>query len=247
MTAPRPSGSRLCVIHGNSLPEGADPIEGRRFELEIGGTRVEGTDGGDIVGIARHGFDRNVPAHLVDHRANITAGCELGCDRVLALASVGTLREDLPVGTLICPDDFYAPQVAPSFYSDARGHSVPGFDDEWRVAVISTWDALTETELENGGVYAQTRGPRFETPAEVRALGEVADVVGMTIAAESILAREATLAYAAVCTIDNWGNGVLDRQLTVEEYRRSRDQTAAVLVEGLRHVLPALAKETPGS
>ena len=247
MTAPRPSGSRLCVIHGNSLPAGADPIDGERIEVEVGGTQVEGTDGGDIVGIARHGFDHRLPAHLVNHRANITAACELGCDRVLALGSVGTLNEDLPVGTLICPDDFYAPQVAPSFYDDARGHSVPGFDDEWRVLVISTWDALSGTELENGGVYAQTRGPRFETPAEVRALGEVADVVGMTIAAESILAGEAALAYAAVCTIDNWANGVLDRQLTVDEYRRGRDQTASVLAEGLRHVLPALAEGPPRS
>ena len=26
MSAPRPKGDRLCLIHGNSLPEGADPI-----------------------------------------------------------------------------------------------------------------------------------------------------------------------------------------------------------------------------
>ena len=46
-------------------------------------------------------------------------------------------------------------------------------------------------------MYAQTLGPRFETPAEVRALARVADMVGMTIAAEAVLAGEAALAYAA--------------------------------------------------
>ena len=247
MTAPRPTGNRLCLIHGNSLPEDVDPIEGERFKLEIGSARVEGTDGGDVVGIARHGFDRDVPAHLVDHHANITAACELGCNRVLALASAGSLGEHLELGTLVCPDDFYAPMVAPSFYRDARGHSVPGFDEEWRRVVLRAWGALTEIKLADGGTYAQTRGPRFETPAEVRALGQVADLVGMTIAAESILAGEAALAYAAVCTIDNWGNGVLEQRLTVEEYRRGRDQTAASLIEGLRGVLPALVKELPGT
>src|SRR5689334_19004622 len=247
MTAPRPSGNRLCLIHGYSLPEGADPVVGERVKVEVGQKQVEATHGGDIVGIPRHGFDRNVPAHLVDHQANITAACELGCNRVLALGSAGSLDQHLKVGTLICPDDFYAPAVAPSFYSDARGYSVPGFDDEWRRAVIAAWNSLTETRLEDGGTYAQTRGPRFETPAEVRALGQVADIVGMTIAAEAILAGEAALAYAAVCTIDNWANGVLDKQLTVEEYRRGRDQTAGLVINGLRDVLPALGKELPGT
>ena len=248
MTAPRPTGSRLCLIHGNSLPEGADPIEGKRVTIEAGGALpVEATDGGEIVGIARHGFDRSIPAHLVDHKANIRAACELGCDRVLALGSAGSLDEDLKVGTLICPDDFYAPEVAQTFYRDVRGHSVPGFDADWRRVVISAWDSLTNTKLADGGIYAQTLGPRFETPAEVRALGEVADMVGMTIAAEAILAGEAALAYAAVCTIDNWANGVLDKRLTVDEYRRGRDRNARVVAECLEYVLPALARELPGT
>jgi 5'-methylthioadenosine phosphorylase len=248
MNAPRPTGSRLCLIHGSSLPEGADPVEGKRVELDMGGALpVEATDGGDVVGIPRHGFDRSIPAHLVDHRANIRAACELGCDRVLALGSAGSLDRDLKVGTLICPEDFYAPEIAPSFYRDPRGHSVPGFDTEWRRIVISAWASLTKTELEDGGVYAQTIGPRFETPAEVRALANYADMVGMTIAAEAVLAGEAALAYAAVCTIDNLANGILDTRLTVSEYRRGRDRTARTLSADLEYVLPALAKGLPGS
>jgi 5'-methylthioinosine phosphorylase len=248
MSAPRPTGNRLCVIHGNSLPEGADPVEGKRLTLDVGGALpVEATDGEDIVGIPRHGFDRSIPAHLVDHRANIRAACELGCDRVLALASVGSLDKDLKVGMLICPEDFYAPETAPSFYRDPHGHSVPGFDPEWRDVVISAWGSLTDTELEVGGVYAQTIGPRFETPAEVRALAEVADMVGMTIAAETVLAGEAALAYAAVCTVDNLANGISDKPLTVDEYRRGRDLTAKTLAADLEFVLPALAKGLPGS
>ncbi|HEX5821803.1 MAG TPA: MTAP family purine nucleoside phosphorylase [Solirubrobacterales bacterium] len=248
MTAPRPTGSRLCVIHGNSLPKGADPVEGKRVTVDAGGDfPVEATDGGDIVGIPRHGFDRSIPAHLVDHRANIRAACDLGCNRVLALASVGSLDKDLKVGMLICPEDFYAPETAPSFYRDPRGHSVPGFDPDWRDIVISAWGSLTDTELEVGGTYAQTIGPRFETPAEVRALAEVADMVGMTIAAETVLTGEAALAYAAVCTVDNLANGISDKQLTVDEYRRGRDRTARTLAADLKFVLPALAKGLPGS
>jgi 5'-methylthioadenosine phosphorylase len=244
MTAPRPTGDRLAVIYGYSLPEGAHPVEGERVQIDAGGSRpIEAIDAGKIVALPRHGFDRSVPAHLVDHRANVRALCELGCGRVLALGSVGSLRTDLEVGSFVCPDDFYAPETAPSFYDDPRGHSVPGFDLDWRAAVLGAWRERSETELIDGGVYAHTLGPRFETPAEVRALARIADVVGMTLAAETVLAKEAGLAYAAVCSVDNLANGISEAPLTVEEYRSGRDRTAAVLKDALEAALPALATE----
>ncbi|HEY1357427.1 MAG TPA: MTAP family purine nucleoside phosphorylase [Thermoleophilaceae bacterium] len=242
MDAPRSTGDRLAVVYGYSLPEGAHPVEGERVEVDAGGARaVEAIDAGEIVGLSRHGFDRSVPAHLVDHGANVRALCELDCGRVLALGSVGSLRPELEVGSFLSPDDFYAPESAPSFYDDPRGHQVPGFDLEWRQQILDAWSERSETKLVDGGVYAQTLGPRFETPAEVRALAKVADVVGMTLAAETVLAREAGLAHAAVCSVDNLANGLSERALTVEEYQRGRDRTAAALKANLEAVLPALA------
>jgi 5'-methylthioadenosine phosphorylase len=248
MTAPRPTGTRLGLIHGYSLPEGADSIEGKPVKVDAGGALpVEAIDGGEIVSLPRHGSDRSIPAHLIDHRANIRALCELGCSRVLAIGSAGSLHEDLKVGTFISPNDFYAPAINESFYRDGRGHTVPGFDMEWRRIVISAWGSLTDSEVLDGGVYAQTLGPRFETPTESRALSRWADMVGMTIASETILAGEAALAYAAVCTIDNVANGISDTTLTVDDYRRGRDRTGRELISSLEFVLPALAKGLPGS
>ena len=60
-------------------------MEGKRVTIDAGGVvPVEATDGGDIVGIPRHGFDRSIPAHLVDHRANIrppASSAATGCWR----------------------------------------------------------------------------------------------------------------------------------------------------------------------
>jgi purine nucleoside phosphorylase len=67
----------------------------------------------------------------------------------------------------------------------------------------------------------------------------------MTLAAETILAREAGLAHAPVCSVDNLANGISDAPLTVEEYRRGRDRTAETLAAALESVLPALAVRTP--
>ena len=245
MTAPRPTGERLALIYGYSLPEGTHPVEGELVTAEPGGERpVEAIDAGEIVALPRHGFDRGVPAQRVDHHANIRALCELGCDRVLALGSAGSLRRDLDVGSFVCPDDFYAPEIAPTFYDDPRGHSIPGFDADWRQVVLELWRDQSETELIDGGVYAQTIGPRFETATEVRALARVADVVGMTLAAETVLAREAGLSYAAVCSVDNLANGIAEQPLTVDQYRQGRDETAKALAVALESVLPALATRT---
>ncbi len=58
------------------------------------------------------------------------------------------------------------------------------------------------------GVYVNTRGPRFETKAEVRHFTTIGDVVGMTAAHEAGLAKELGLRYAAVCIVDNVCNGL---------------------------------------
>ena len=68
----------------------------------------------------------------------------------------------------------------------------------------------------NGGIYVQTRGPRIETVAEVKALAWIADVVGMTLASEATLARELGMRFAALCTVENYANGMGEEVLTYE-------------------------------
>jgi 5'-methylthioadenosine phosphorylase len=225
--APAPSGDRLGLITGTSLR--TDPFE----------------DTDDLVVLRRHGAQPGdiTPAHLVDHRENIRALCEAGCNRIVALASAGSLRPDWDVGTVVVPDDFLALQVAPSFFDDARGHSVPGFDLGWRRTILETWAEVTDTPVHDGGVYAQTDGPRFETPAEVRMLAAHADLVGMTLAAECILAREAGLGYAAICTVDNLANGIANQSLDVDEFRANVRAGHERLVNDLSALLPRLATQ----
>ena len=84
-----------------------------------------------------------------------------------------------------------------------------------------------------GGTYVQTRGPRFETVAEIAALSRFADLVGMTLASEATLARELGMPFAAVCTVDNYANGLADGVLTWDEMleisRQYRERTGRIL------------------
>ena len=187
---------RLAVILGsNALGPGGEEIVAAAAEH---GAAV----------VQRHQVEGEfVLPHQIDHAANLKPLVDQGCDRVLAIASVGSLRVDLPVGSLVCPDDFIALHVSDSIFADARAHSAPSFAAHWRAELLAAWAEGAEAPID-GGVYWQTIGPRFETPAEIRMIAPHADVVGMTLGAECVIAGELGLEYAAICVVDNLANGL---------------------------------------
>lgn len=233
---------RLAVAGGNSILGTAFASGGQRVDVDVEGGPVALLDCGDYVVLQRHGVHGYTNAAAIDHCAHVRALAAAGCDRILGLASVGALRRDLPVGTMLVPDDFVALHLGLSFSRGVGGHQVPRFDAEWRRQVVDTWKRATDVPVVDGGVYWQTIGPRFETPAEIRVIAAHADVVGMTIAAECILAGEVGVPYAAVCTVDNLANGVADRALTVAEFEAGKQANQVVLLETLDAVLPALGE-----
>jgi len=178
--------------------------------------------------------------HRIDHVANLERLAADGCDRVLAIASVGSLRADLGVGSFVCPHDFIALHLGLTALDDASAHRVPGFDAAWRARVLDSWGAAGAAELHDGGVYWQTIGPRFETPAEIALIGAHADLVGMTIASECVVAGELGIAYTAVCLVDNLANGIDPNALSVEAMEAQRALNVVRLRDALDAVLPAL-------
>jgi 5'-methylthioadenosine phosphorylase len=202
---------------------------------------LEAFESDDVAVLQRHGTDRYTPPHLIDHRANLAALSADGCDRVLAVSSVGSLRAEIGVGTVVCPDDFIALHLGYSVHDDARGHRVPGFDPPWRARVLESWTRREQVPVRDGGVYWQAIGPRFETAAEIRLIAAHADVIGMTVAAECIIAGELGLSYAAVCVVDNLANGIGAEPLTLEEYEAGRAENRDRVRQALEAVLPSLA------
>ena len=68
------------------------------------------------------------------------------------------------------------------------------------------------------GVYAQFRGPQYETPAEVRMAGIMgADLVGMSTALEAIAARQVGMDVLGVSLVTNLAAGVGPFQLSHAE------------------------------
>src|ERR1700742_4056131 len=122
---------RLAVILGsNAIGSGGEEIV------------AAATEHGAAV-VQRHGtVDAYVLPHRIDHEANLRPLIEQGVDRGLAIASAGSLRTDLPVGSVGCPDDFIALQAGESIFGDARAPTAPGFAARWRDEVVAAWDEV---------------------------------------------------------------------------------------------------------
>ena len=143
---------------------------------------------------------------------------------------MGSLKKELPPGTVVIADDYFNLWNIESAYSDERAHIAPALDSELRKKL----QAIAPNHRE--GVYVQTRGPRFETRAEVRFLATLGEVVGMTGASEATHCQEAGLAYAMLCMVDNFANGISTDELSLEAFRaavKENESTVQDMVEKL--------------
>jgi 5'-methylthioadenosine phosphorylase len=113
------------------------------------------------------------------------------------------------------PDDFILLTDTPTVFSNKPVHITPELSDEVRRRLIEAAGACG-VPVVGRGTYWQTEGPRLETRAEIRMMAPFADIVGMTMAAEAIIAKELGLSYATLCSVDNYCNGVVETPLTME-------------------------------
>jgi 5'-methylthioadenosine phosphorylase len=186
---------------------------------------------GDAVFVQRHG-EPPLPPHRINHRANIWALKAMKATKVISINSVGSLKVNLKPGSFLIPDDFLSPWDIPTFFDDEMRFMVPEMD---RDSLGSLFRICKEAHVDArlGGTYIQTLGPRLETKAEIAMMRRFGHVVGMTMASEATLAREQEIAYASLCSIDNYCNGIVKVPLTLhqimENVNRNRDKVESLI------------------
>jgi 5'-methylthioadenosine phosphorylase len=234
----------IGIIGGTILLDrrALDAPDLREFDTPHGGAEL---DLGQVAGVPvafvqRHGRRRDKPPHRINHPANLSALQALGVTRVIGLGSTGCLRADLELPALMVPHD-YINFLDSTIFSDRLKHVTPGFDEELRQVLVEEAVGLGRLPVHDRGVYFQQRGPRLDTRAEVAFMRTLADCVGMTIASEATVARELGLAYAALCTLDNYANGIRDRPVDQSEIQANASANADVVLEALARVLVRLA------
>jgi purine-nucleoside phosphorylase len=134
----------------------------------------------------------------------LRTGIAAGCRTVILTAAAGGLRDDLAPGSLMVVEDHLnltgrSPLIGPDFVDMADAYA-PAL----RASALTAPAPASSVLAARPGVYAQLPGPQFETPAEIRMLRTAgADVVGMSMALETIAARQAGAAVLGLALVTN--------------------------------------------
>ncbi len=213
----------LGIIGGSGFLEGAGLDDSRETRVLTDRGEVTLLTGDGYAYLLRHGHGVYHPPHRIPHHAHVLAFKQLGVTEAVGLNSVGSLSPDLLPGAVVVSDDYLSAHPPPTFAGDEKLHIVPTLSAKLRELLLAAARS-TEGEIRDGGVYVETRGPRFETPAEVRFLAPHGDVIGMTAASEATLFVERGLSYAMLGIVDNLANGLDAEPLTYEAYERQLKQ-----------------------
>ena len=204
-------------------------------------------DGRRVLHVRLHGWRRGVPRGAASRQV-FSVLQRAGVRRILGDAGVGSLNHLLDPGDLVVPDDFV------DMTSQRAGEGVAGDHllimrdpvcPEGREALRGAAQRLApDRRLFARGVYVVTEGPRFESPAEVRFLRTLGDIVGQSFSPEVWLARDIGACYAGIYVVVNYAEGVVE-DWSHDELARIFHDDAPLIGEILLAALAALPDE-PG-
>lgn len=164
----------------------------------------------------------------------------LGTDLLFLTNAAGSLVKAYGPGSVVAITDHINltginPLMGPN--DDEWGPRFPPMDDAWNpeARAVLTQAANKAGVAMGTGVYAQFMGPNFETPAEVRMAGIMgAGLVGMSTAAENIIAAHCGLKCIGVSAVTNLAAGLSDDPLSHEhtlEGAKKAEQNMLALIK----------------
>jgi purine-nucleoside phosphorylase len=144
-------------------------------------------------------------------RTPIEVLLRLGAHSIVLTSSVGSVKPNMRPGALaIVTDHINLSGVNPLHNEQGDARFVPmndAYDATLRHRLKRA--AASQGAVLHDSVYMFMPGPSFETPAEIRVAGMLgADIVGMSVVPETVIARRYGLKVAALCAITNLGAGV---------------------------------------
>jgi 5'-methylthioadenosine phosphorylase len=207
-------------------------------------------NGVKMVFLPRHGRGHRLLPSEVNYRANIFGMKKLGVERIISVSAVGSMKEDIPPGDIVIPDQFIDRTRGlrkDTFFGDGVVAHVAFADPVCAdlSAVLYAAARKAGATVHRGGTYLCMEGPAFSTRAEsflYRSFGVA--VIGMTNLTEAKLAREAEICYGTIALstdYDCWHEQHDD--VSVEAIVAIIRQNVAMAKNIIRHAVAEIAGE----
>ena len=223
-------GETVLDVASTDLPHVAPPAvqghAGRVRSVRCGDRRV-------LVLLGRTHLYEGHGVEAVAHGVRTAAAA--GCRAVVLTNGCGSLETAWTPGTPVLISD----HLNLTGTSPLRGATFVDLTDLYSSRLREVCRALEPSLPE--GVYAQFRGPQYETPAEVRMAGVLgAQLVGMSTALEAIAARAAGLEVLGVSLVTNLAAGLSGRPVDHAEVLAAGAAAAERMGRLLARVLEAV-------
>ena len=189
---------------------------------------VQGHDGRFLLG-----YIGNVPAVVMKGRVHYYEGYSMeevvmpvrlmkmmGIEILFLTNASGGMGEGFHVGDFMLITDQISSFVPSPLIGENVSELGERFPDMTHIYDTELMELIRKTAEEEGiplqeGVYLQTSGPNFESPAEIRMYAVLgADAVGMSTACEAIAARHAGIRVCGISCISNMASGLSDEELS---------------------------------
>ncbi len=188
-----------------------------------------------------HYYEQGNPAAM---RPILEALSGLGVTSLILTNSAGSLREDIPPGSVMLIEDHINFSGTNPLFGEPSDKRFVGlteaYDGKMRAALKKA--AKAENIDLKTGVYIWFSGPSFETPAEIRMARTMgADAVGMSTVPEVILARFLDMRVAACSVITNLAAGMTGAELSHDETKEMAPRGGEKLARILKRAIGELA------
>lgn len=246
------------LILGSGLGSIADQLEN---PITIPYQAIPGLHNGGVQGHASllvMGYLNQVPVVCLKGRLHLYEGVnydsirtlvrivrQLGAHTLIVTCAAGSLRAEVSPGEVMMISDHINFQpgnpllgpndesIGPRFVSLENA-----YDSDLRETMSTIANQMGIPLWE--GVYASVLGPSFETPAEIRAFKTLgADLIGMSVVSEVIIARHCGMKVAGLAAITNLAVGLSAEKVTHEGTLHFGELAARKLIK----LIPELVKE----
>ena len=170
----------------------------------------------------------------------------LGVKVLLLTNASGGINLEMKVPELVAITDHLSFNAEPVLRGPNIEEFGTRFPDQSHVYDPELTDTLVNSARDlniriSRGVYAYSKGPQYETPAEIRALRILgADCVGMSTVPEAIAASHMGIRVAAMSCITNMASGIsgnpLSEQEVLDNAALASDNSCALVKEFVRRI-----------
>ena len=197
----------------------------------------------EIFFINRHGKNLSIPPNKINYCANMQSLAVSHVDNIISVGTVGSMIKDLQPGDFVIPHDFidFTKSRPQTFFEDRRIHvdMTKPFCPPLRRLLIRSCKKISDITYHERGVYLTTEGPRLETASEIKMFKNFADIVGMTLVPEIVLAREKGICYASICVVCNMATG-LQKKFTANEILEIYNEKESLILKILQSTIESI-------